>query len=556
MDDDNVIYTYSNVKDFDNNLTNSNASAFKSRLLSNSAITKQCTDVKLNGDHVEIWFSGSLTVPEEQELAAMVAQKYNDSNIFETIVDASGRGQFRSIAEAFAAGKTSVYVRDGIYYETSNIIIPDGGQLEGESQSNVRIVLAGNNSIRIDGSNGIKQTAGTISITAATNTVTGVGTTFTALNPKDFIQLGTTYYEIASIESDTSLTLAQQYLGAALENVEYLAQHMFTGIKISNLIVAYSNAVGLYVRAVRHCGFRSLAFLACTPNIIVVDSGEFAMNQIITCFSKGIGLSFENVTSVLLQTLDVYNCFSHGMALLGKTTNAVCSSSAFCNNFGCALTLSDMLCDLHFTNCIFKQNNAGGVHMTGPCMQVIIQGCTVGDNNGHGLTLAGTANLISNNIIKGNTGHGIITSPYCVITSNQIHENGGDGINCDNLSHNISVSLNRISNNAQNGVCSAGNVGLYSGNIIMQNGNAGYDFSGSNNVISSSTIVQNNTHGVHIPIGSVNNMVTNSQVLANVQSGATVESNDNILAHNIFSANGTNIVNTGQNNDISTNKLI
>ena len=556
MASNNAIYVYSNVKDFDNNLTNSNSQAFKSRLLSNSLISKQCIDVKINGDQVEVWFNDSLTAPEEAQLATMVAEKYKDSNIFETIVDSRGRGQFTSIAEAFAAGKTSVFVRDGTYYETANIIIPDGGQLEGESQSNVRIVLIGNNSIKIDGSNGVKQTAGTVSISAASTTVTGVGTSFTALNPKDFIQLGTIYYEIFSIQSDTVLTLAQTYLGATLSNVEYLAQHMFTGIKISNLIIAYSTAAGLYIRAVRHCGFRSLAFLACNQNIMVVDSGEFAMYEIISCFSKGVGISFDNVTSVLLQTLDVYNCASHGMALLGKTCNLVCASSAFCNNFGSGLTLNDMLCDLHFTNCIFKQNNSTGIQMQGQCMQIIIQGCTICDNNGVGVSLSGTANLISNNIIKGNFSHGVVSSPYCVITSNQIHQNGGSGIVCDENSHNISVSMNRISNNTNHGVNTSANVGVYSGNIVMQNGINGYNFLGSNNAISSSTVVENFMHGVYFAAVATNNMLTSCQISGNLTSGATIESNDNIIAHNIFRSNLTNLAIIGANNDILTNKVI
>lgn len=556
MSEGNVIYTYSNVKDFDGNLNNSNSSAFKNRLLTNSAISKQCTDVKVTGDQVEVWFDGSLTAEEEQELTTMVAEKYKDSNIFETIVDASGRGQFTSIAAAFASGKTSVYVRDGIYYETADIIIPDGGQLEGESQSNVRIILANNNSVKIDGSQGVKYTTGTISVVAATNIVNGTGTTFTALNPKDFIQLGTTFYEIASVQSDTLLTLAQVYVGASLSDVEYLAQHMYTGIKISNMIIAYSTAPGLYIRAVRHCGFRSLAVIACAQNIIVVDSGEFAMYEIITCFSHGTGIMFDSVTSMLLQTLDVYNCGGHGMSLQGKTTNAVCASSAFCNNFGCGLTLSDMLCDLHFTNCIFKQNNSVGVHMDGNCMQVIIQGCTIGDNNGVGIHLAGTANLVSSNIIKGNKSHGVVTSQSCVVNSNQIHQNVGDGILCGVGSDNINVSMNRISNNQSNGINSAAEVGLFSSNIVSENGAAGYNLTQSNNVVSSSTVMSNATHGIYLGSNSSKNMIVNAQIFGNIVSGATVESNDNIIAHNIFRSNGTNLVVNGTSNETGTNKLI
>ena len=554
MESNNIIYVYSNVKDFDNNLSNSNINAFKSQLLSDLQISKQCTDVKILGDQVEIWFNDSLTTSEEERLVTIIADKYQDSNIFEIIVDSKGRGQFTSIAEAFAAGKISVFVRDGTYYETQNIIIPDGGRLNGES--NVRILLVGNNSIIVDGSNGIKQTVGTISISSASKMVVGVDTNFTALLPGNSIRLGTIYYEIKSIESDTMLTLLETYLGATLTNVDYLAQHMYKGVKISNLVIGYSTAPGIYIRGVRHCGFDTLAIIACTPNIVIVDSGEFSLSKIINGFSKSVGISLTNVTSALFQTLNSFNGSSHGIALQGKNSNVICTSSSFSNHFGSGLMIRDTAYDLHFTNCVFENNNASGIFMQDQPTHVIFQGCTMSHNNGTGITLSGLANVISNCIIKSNVSHGVAASLNSTITNNQIKNNGGSGISCDVNSHNVGISMNQIFNNNQDGVSSHADRGLYTGNTIMQNGGHGYNFTGTNNTISSTSVKQNTLHGVHFSATAHNNMLLNSQILNNTQKGAFIESNGNIIAQNIIFENVINNLEiSGVNNESAINKI-
>jgi len=59
--------------------------------------------------------------------------------LYETIVDAAGGGDFTTIEGAFDDGKTVVFVRNGTYNPASDIDIPNGGKLKGESRDGVII---------------------------------------------------------------------------------------------------------------------------------------------------------------------------------------------------------------------------------------------------------------------------------------------------------------------------------------------------------------------------------------------------------------------------------
>lgn len=59
--------------------------------------------------------------------------------LYEAIVDAAGGGDYTTIEGAFADSKTVVFVRNGTYNPASDIDIPNGGKLTGESRDGVII---------------------------------------------------------------------------------------------------------------------------------------------------------------------------------------------------------------------------------------------------------------------------------------------------------------------------------------------------------------------------------------------------------------------------------
>ncbi len=59
--------------------------------------------------------------------------------LYEAVVDAAGKGDYTTIEAAFADSKTVVFVRNGTYNPSSDIDIPTGGKLTGESRDGVII---------------------------------------------------------------------------------------------------------------------------------------------------------------------------------------------------------------------------------------------------------------------------------------------------------------------------------------------------------------------------------------------------------------------------------
>lgn len=554
----NSIYTYSNATDFDGNLSHSNKENFRARINSPAtAIAPTCTEIRINVDIVELWFDAALSHDEETVLAALVATKYHDSYIFDAIVDTRGNGDYTRVADAFAAGKTSVYVRDGLYIETANIVLPDGGQLVGESQSNVKLVLAAGNSVIVDGSGGIKVNSGTISIAHGSSTVIGAGTNFTALLSQSFILLGTNFYQVLSIESDTSLTLKEVYQGKSLSGMACLAERMFTGVKISNIVIVNSSSTGLYLRAIRHCSFKGIAVLNCTPNITVADAGDSSLYEFICGFSNGVGVTLDNAHSMLCDTLDVYNSTSHGIELKSHSSSNVFDSCSTSNNAGIGVYISGNAFDINVADTVIKHNNNSGLVTDSGSNQIIVVGCTVIENLLVGIGLGGLFGVVSNNIVSRNGGHGISGAHNCVLTGNQLCENGGDGIFYHSGTSTI-VTSNRLCANIGSGINIEATSCVLANNIVCESGTSGVVYSGTNGSVTGNVVYGNSLHGVHCTATASQTIIAQNQVNSNAGNGLVfdVGATNNLVNFNMLSGNALgNTVDNGTTNEFVGNKL-
>ncbi len=443
------------------------------RKIGNLITEIKCTDMVIKGDLVEIHFEDSLNESEEMQLRQLISAKYTEPTIFDAIVDANGNGDFTSVAEAFLAGKTSVFVRDGVYVETRDILLPDGGQLVGESQSNVKIVLVSKNSIRVDGSDGKRIESGRISIYRNSSIVQGNGTEFTKAEPGSYILLGTNFYEIGTIQSDVTLELLHPYSGNDIVDAPCLVQRMFTGIKISNLVISESSSFGLFVRAVRHSSFRGIAIMRCSANFLIQDSGDFLIADVVCGFSQEIGLHISNSHSVHLSTLDVYNSLQHGIQCSQMCSSIIIDSSACSNNAGCGVFISRSVRDLNINLTILQNNQGSGIQTDETVQNITVAGCTISKNGQNGLEMPGLQNLIcSTNRIFRNAGNGIVANRNCNLNGNFVDLNGGDGL--VGVGENLLVTSNCFSNNAGCGARLSATNSLVSSNIFRSNGQKGF----------------------------------------------------------------------------------
>jgi len=510
-------------------------------------------------DHVEIVFDEPLDSAERHRLDLLVQLHRPDDHpdYFDAVVDMAGRGTHISVAKAFQDGATSVYVRDGTYLETETIDLPDGGQLVGESQGNVKLVLMTGNSVQIDGSKGKKETIGTLSIENKSQVVIGHNTQFSRLKAGHFVLLGTNYYEIAAVQSDSRLFLQVPYEGKTLRSRPYIAQSMYTGVKISNVIIANSAGTGLYLRAIRHCCMKGMALLYCTPNLHVQDAADVSLGEIICGFSRGVGVILDNAVSIISDTLDVYNSTSHGIELRSNSYTNVFDACSSSNNNGNGICVSGSVYGLHITDGVMRHNNGLGLFTAAGSTNVLINSCSVIDNQKTGIQFNGEESAICNNIVRDNDGDGLVAGKRCLISSNKITANLGNGIECTAQNGHSLFSDNTIEDNGKCGIHCNGDNLVINNNLVRNNGVNGIFVGGKNNTLSSNNVSMSGTDGillgstcqktlisanqsfenkvgVHIMIGALRTLFCNNMVLSNKQTNFCDEATDTTVNGNVF----------------------
>jgi parallel beta-helix repeat protein len=445
-------------------------------------------------------------------------------SLYDAIVDINGLGDYTSIASAFNAGHTSVFVKSGVYSETTDIDVPNGGILVGETASKVIIVLSGA-TIKIDGSSGIKETVGTINITKDTTIVTGIGTTFMNLSVGNYILLSQNFHEISSIESDTSLTLKSVYRGISLTNVLYNAQQMYSGIFIKNVLIVNSLGTGLYVRGIIHSVISSITIKSCNKSIDVIDCGSMQIGPISSMDSNGTGLDVINTYSTSLVSCEVYNSDDNGINFSGSCQNIVVNGALSSNNDGIGINFSNNCNNINIVDTIISKNSGKGINTDPSTGNIIIGNCTITENGSDGIDFNGTDNLVSNCIILDNLGIGVNGGNAGVICNSQIKNNGGDGI-CLFSDSLCTINGNRIINNAGVGINLDGDENIISDNTVEGN-LIGIKLVGANSCTISNNIIKSTVNqGITLELSSMNNVINGNRIIG-ASVGINVLSNCN-----------------------------
>jgi parallel beta-helix repeat protein len=410
------------------------------------------------------------------------------TNEYDTIVDANGDGDYTSIVSAFSAGKKTVFVKQGIYVETADIVIPDGGCLVGEAAGLVKIVFSGNFSVKSDGSGGSKETAGTVSITIDTKTVTGSGTTFTNLSVGDYICLGDVFYKIDSITDNTSLEIVETYRGNSFSGLGYIAQKMNVGVCLCNVVVNGSDGVGVYFRACHHLMLCSISLNSNTgDNLEIVDSGFVSCVSCISEHSGAKGIEIDNTLSVKFTNSAIKNNTGIGIDIINSSRNIIIDGCVASNNGGDGINITSSSSHVNITDCIITRNDLKGINTDSGTIEITIDGCLI-EYNDAGIDYDSTDSRITSCLIGGNANDGIVGGDSAVIDGNHIADNGGVGINLDSGDINNIISNNYIENNTGDGIYCNGDDNLISGNRIKGNGGDGIDI----DTLANDTIVLGN----------------------------------------------------------------
>ena len=504
------IYTYSITTDFGNDVENLDTETLHKVIESSVSITPVLDSVGLELDVVSIEFESALSTGEQTELDTIVTNhvpiEQDYSIMYGAIVDASGNGDYTSISDAINDGKISIFIRSGVYVETSNIILPNNFYIVGEDKTSVIVHFYGTNSgFVVDGGAPIEN-VGTVSISNNTVAVTGSGTTFTNLLPYDYIQLGSSSHQIISIESDTGLTLRDSYRGPDLTNVPYKATTYKTG-SLSTISMAFSTGSLLTLNKVINVSIKDVGLGMSTSGLTVTDSVQYLL-----------------VSSV------VYNC-------------------------GVGITISDSSM-FSLSNVIVKNNLTNGVLMTN-CESLLVDSLYVYNSGEDGIKLvSGGKNVqITEAISNENKGSGIVSTTTgnilfqsCITSDNGASGTVSSGTGYDCLGGCIS------SNNAQYGFKLSDNSAL-TGCVATEN-NIGVDLTDSTGCVVNSSFVSNNTNdGVLYNAGTQESMITSCQINDNGTHGMSILGTDNIVSLCVSKRNTTaNITDGGTTSSVLNNK--
>lgn len=508
-------------------------------------------------------YDASATNHKKVKLSTLV--KIRD--YYDAIVDATGAGDFTSVAAAFAAGNKTVFVRDGDYTETSDIIIPDGGHLIGESLDKVKITMSGIVSVKIDGSGGTFESAGTISITSGTNTVTGSGTSFTNLNPigtNTYILIHQNCYLVTDVASNTSLTIAPTFRGRTVTNMTYWAQQMFSQTAMQYLTIIGSSGIGLHIRGVRHAVFDNIICRSNVSGINVDRCVNMRFNVIMSQNNSGNGMTISDTVACTLGGCQSYNSGIHGFSLTGKNMNIIMDGCQGSNSANKGLLVDNTAEDIQINNCIFNNNVGDGAETTPSTITTTFNGCTMKYNGGYGIDIDGDHCIIDGCIVSYNgidgirsVTHATVTNCHavgnaaigisleadseCQVSANFISQNGTDGIYTN--MHNHTISGNVIETNSSQGIrIDGGSRNTISGNFIEDNGSQGIYLSagGSNNIIDAN-VIKSNTIGIELSTsGHHDTIITNNNVLQNSSHGIVVRGNTCVVNDNRCVGNSGN----------------
>lgn len=558
-------YVYSITSDF-TNATEVDVGAFQVSINADATVSVDVDYINSSGDSVEIFFPSALSTPQKTQLDVLVAnyvfvaippRSVSSSRAAVVSKSTSHPGDYSSIAAAFAAGEQSVYVKNGLYVEVSDIIIPDYGQLVGESL-NVVVYLAAGNKIISDGSGGTKETAGTISITKDTDQVIGIGTSFTNLSIGQFILVGTNYLGIIAIASDTVLTIEKTYRGKSVSGSTYIAQAMNTAIYLENIITTSSSSNGLYMRAIRHSSINSITSNSCTNNILIEDCGDISVTKIVSAYSTGIGVEIKNSVSISCGTINTFDCSGDGVMISGECVNVCLGICASENNGGCGIHIDDTSHNIKLSNCITKLNSSHGIHSTSSNFNITADDCDMVDNGGWGAVMHGTYNHVCDCVVSLNTLGGICITSENIIENNQVKDNGGNGIEIKAGSMYCNIACNRIQGSGGHGISTGDcEVVLVMENTISGSSGHGITMNGEDAHAGDNIVIGSTSNGIDVGAASVNASIKGNRIKTSTGDGLKINTGavDTIAVNNNLKGNtGTSLVDNGTTTITTDNK--
>lgn len=307
-----------------------------------------------------------------------------------------------------------VKLEPGIYNITTPLIGSSGITIEGSAASTT-ILNFGSTSANLSFEGTSIYTTGTITVASGVN-ITGSGTSWLAnVTTSHQLFLGTRWYKIAAITSDTTLILAEAYGDNVTLPSTYRIAIPKQDINLKELTLQGSTGTGLESTDCRNIDFNNVNFIQNNKGFILTNISEISMSSCVAAGSTSNGYELTNCGLGEIRSLASSGNGGHGCTLNNIKTITFFASSSTGN----------------------ASDGFNGTTVKSSSFAIEASG-----NGGQGIEFVSgcDSNFISSPLLASNTSDGIkltATSDGNVIVAGSITANGGYGINiaastCDN----------------------------------------------------------------------------------------------------------------------------
>lgn len=312
--------------------------------------------------------------------------------------------QVNAIINTIAAkGGGTIKFLVGQYGFNDDINLKSGVAIIPETPGGVLFSFAGTNKgVKIHGT--LIYDTGTVSITQGTNTVTGHGTLFEAnVTAGQKIFLYDKYWTIASVDSDTQLTLSTSYTAQTLTEEPYVIANTIEGVTVGLFAIFGSSGAGISIQ------YAANIF----PDMILIGND--------------IGVKFNKATIV---NVTVFLGDSNRVHLYGDTNKTSIREGAMENSTEKGLHLTNGISN-HFEDIGIWNSGQEGIYVEN-AKESIISGVFTYFSGADGIKMVNTKALkLANSFSKYNTGNGLTIDSNCednIVVGCDLGENTGDDI--------------------------------------------------------------------------------------------------------------------------------
>ena len=522
---------------------------------------------------------------------------------YDAIVDASGNADYTSISAALVDSHKYIFVRDGSYDEgTGAVYLPDNCVMIGESRDGVNVSFTGFGGFFISG--GTVYSTGTVTLTNASATLTGLGTLWTAnLSGGEHIMIDNMIYTVESVNSDTDITLTSSYRGVTRSSLAYQAftsrstriENMTivseldcincsscVGIVLKNLILSrQSGSIGDGV-VLNTCGLVTIqgCYINARETGIRISNDVSSLvisgNEIISCSQAGIGFGLGDKRGIRISDNNVSACqVGIDIDFDGEEVyDIVIDSNVISNNNEEGLNGRRNLAGagerIIVSNNQVTNNGSRGIAFQGDFIDSSIIGNSVNYNGERGIFLWNSLGDCKNITISGNTTIGNVDDGIAIGSSNHSEiavnanissSNGGHGITVDEI-QNASITGNVCFSNTENGINIEGNNGnRFSVTSNTCDGNdIGLYFTQADRIVCVGNVATNSaSHGIEFDSNIVNAICGSCIVNDNGGDGILISASNSQLictSNNCLSNTGTNLNDLGASTTLANNVTV